>query len=457
MRQDLLLINPWIYDFAAYDLWIKPLGLLYLASLLRENGYQVTYLDCLNMSDPLMQDYMARHHIHLRRKPDGSGQFFKTFLKKPDPVQDIPRRYGRYGIPIDIFNQRLRQAPRPEAVLITSMMTYWYPGVAKAIELVRDYDPHIPILLGGNLVTLCPKTANSLGADFCLPGEGELSLLQTLHELGGLPIRYRPNLENLDSLPYPAFDLLQPRPNYILLQTSRGCPFRCVYCASRILSPKFRRRSVANVVQEIEFWRRKYDIGHFVFSDDALCVGAEDHLIPILRATQDKGLGARFYTPNAIHAREISEELAHLLYQTGFQTLRLGFETSDPARQKLTGGKVTNEQFQQAVKNLRQAGFSPNQIGVYILVGLPGQTAQEVKDSIDFVFKAGAYPILTEFSPIPGTPLWPKCLEHSPFDLSKDPLMHNNSILPCQSPQLSWEDYLELKLIIRTRLSRQIR
>jgi pyruvate-formate lyase-activating enzyme len=451
MGKNLLLITPWIYDFAAYDLWIKPLGFLYLASLLRENGYHITYIDCLDIFDPLMQEYLGRHTIRLKRKQDGSGQFPKAFVEKPHSLRNIPRRYGRYGITQEVFNQRLRQAPRPDAVLVTSMMTYWYPGVARVIELVRGYDTHIPILLGGNMVTLCPQTASALGADLCLPGEGERSVLQILQGITGQPIRYGPDPDNLDSLPYPAFDL-QRKADFVLLQTSRGCPFRCVYCASGLLYPKFCRRSAASVVREIEHSLLRYGTSHFVFYDDALCHEAADYLIPILRAVEAKRMKVYFHTPNALHAREITQELAELFYRTGFRTLRLGFETSNPLRQKLTGGKVTNEQFQQAVLNLRKAGFSRPQIGVYILTGLPGQSIHEVEESVDFVFQNGAYPVLTEFSPIPGTHLWPYCLENSPFDLSSDPLLHNNSILPCQGPELSWEDYRQLKLKIRAKL-----
>lgn len=454
MEKNVLLITPWIYDFAAYDYWIKPLGLLYLAGLLRKNKYHLTFIDCLDVSGHLMQEYLAGRNIRLKRRSDGSGQLYKTVLEKPTVLRKVPRRYGRYGITPEVFNQLLRQAPRPEAVLITSMMTYWYPGVAEVIESVRNYDTHIPILLGGNLVTLCPETANSLGADFCLPGEGEKSVLEILHGLTGQPIYYTPDLENLDSLPYPAFDL-QKRVDFIPLQTSRGCPFHCVYCASKLLHPKFRRRSSDSVVREIEDSSRKYKTRNFVFYDDALCHEAADHLVPILQAVENKGL--YFHTPNAVHAREITPELAGLLYRAGFRTLRLGFETSDPLRQELSGGKVNNEQFQRAVLNLCRAGFSPAQIGAYILTGLPGQTIGEVEESVDFVFKNGACPILTEFSPIPQTPLWPSCVENSPFDLSSDPLLHNNSILPCQGPGLSWEDYLKLKLKICSRMREHTR
>ena len=447
----MLLINPWIYDFAAYDLWIKPLGLLYLAGLLRENNYHLTYIDCLDISDPLMQKYLVNNHIHIKRNPDGSGKFFKTFLKKPGILQNVPRRYGRYGITREVFIRRLRESPKPEAVLISSMMTYWYPGVAKVIELVREYDHRIPILLGGNLVTLCPETAQSLGADFAISGDGEERVLQILQDITGQPIHYSPDVKDLNSLPYPALDL-QRNVDFIPLQTSRGCPFHCLYCASPLLYPKVRRRCPAGVSREIEYSIKRYEVHHFVFYDDALCDKAADYLIPILQAVKAKGFRTYFHTPNALHAREINEELAELLYQTGFRTLRLGFETCNPLQQKISGGKITNEQFKQALLNLHQAGFSPAQIGVYILTGMPKQKIEEVEESVNFVLAGGAIPILAEFSPIPGTPLWPSCQENSFYDLSSDPLVHNNSIFPCQWEGFSWEDYLQLKIKIRNKL-----
>ncbi|MGA1874342.1 MAG: B12-binding domain-containing radical SAM protein [bacterium] len=451
MERNILLINPWIYDFAAYDLWIMPLGLLYLAGLLRYNGYGVSYIDCLDISDPLMQEFLVDNHIRIRRNPDGTGKFFKAFLEKPDTLKNVPRKYGRYGITLDIFNRRLRMAPHPEAVLITSMMTYWYPGVAKVIELVRDYDHRIPILLGGNLVTLCPEKAQSLGADWCISGEGEQKVLHVLQEITGQSIHYLPDLEDLDTLPFPAFDL-QRRIPFIPLQTSRGCPFRCIYCASPLLYSGIRQRSLASVMKEIEYALRAYRVHHFVFYDDALGYRASDHLIPILQEVRAGKLPVYFHTPNALHAREITSELAGLLHDTGFRHLRLGFETSHPLQQKITGGKVTNDQFQRALRNLHRAGYSPGHIGAYILAGLPEQRVKEVEETVDFVLSQGAYPVLAEFSPIPGTPAWSHYLRNSFYMPASEPLFHNNSILPCQWEGFSWEDYLQLKIKIRAKL-----
>jgi radical SAM superfamily enzyme YgiQ (UPF0313 family) len=146
-----------------------------------------------------------------------------------------------------------------------------------------------------------------------------------------------------------------------------------------------------------------------------------------------------------LHIRKIDEELADLLFQCRFKTIRLGFETSDENEQLALGGKVNNPDFQIAVRNLKRAGYTQGQIGVYILAGLPSQRATEVQETISYVRKAGAKPVLVEYSPIPGTPLFQKAKAESPFDLENEPLFHNNSILPCQWERFTLEDYKKIK------------
>ena len=119
----ILLINPWITDFAAYNFWIRPLGLLSLASLLREYGCRVTLIDCL--------DHLSR------RKQYGDGRFLRTKIEKPLPLKGVPRNYCQYGIPERALIERLSSVGKPDLVGITSGMTYWYPGLFKAIEIIR--------------------------------------------------------------------------------------------------------------------------------------------------------------------------------------------------------------------------------------------------------------------------------------------------------------------------------
>jgi len=138
------------------------------------------------------------------------------------------------------------------------------------------------------------------------------------------------------------------------------------------------------------------------------------------------------------------------MFQAGFKTIRFGFETSNEILQLKTGGKITNEQLREAVTHLTHAGYQPRDIGIYVLCGLPGQTAEDVRESIEYVKSCGARPIIAEYSPIPGTSLWDTSVKASPYDLVREPLFHNNSLLPCQSEKLTFSMYQELKLMTRS-------
>lgn len=430
--QILLLINPWIYDFAAYDFFARPLGLLYLASFLRDQGYEVHLLDCLDTP-------------HAHNREFGTGRYAKENLPTPPALPDIPRRYGRYGISEADFRTRLAAVPRPDAILVTSLMTYWYQGVQAAIREAREQFPGTPVFLGGIYATLCPEHARQhSGADVVLTSPGEEAIGAQLAGLGlpapggghGGPPR------QLDDLPYPALDLLSHL-SYLPLLTSRGCPLDCDYCASRLLQPQFRRRRPLAVVQEIRYWQGRLGLRDVAFYDDALLLDAAHHLLVILEELARRGVSCRCHTPNGLHARYITREVAGWLKRAHFSTLRLGGETTalGPAR---LDRKIQAGELEAALHYLQEAGFRRQEIGVYLLIGLPDQGEEEVITSIRRVKKLGATPVLTLYSPIPGTALWPRAVAASRYDLARDPLFHNNSLFPCW-PQFSWERYTRLK------------
>jgi radical SAM superfamily enzyme YgiQ (UPF0313 family) len=428
----LLLINPWIYDFAAFDFFARPLGLLYLASFLAHRGYEVHLLDCLGSPQA-------------RAGACGTGRYPKEILPTPAALAGIPRRYGRYGIRESTFQTRLAALPRPDAILVTSLMTYWYPGVQAAIRLAREHFPGTPVILGGIYATLCPGHAREhSGADFFVSGPGEEVLVNQLTALGltgpggghlGPPLP-------LDDLPYPALDLLPHLP-FLPLLTSRGCPLDCDYCASRLLQPRFWQRRPLAVVEEISYWQGRLGLIDVAFYDDALLLNPGNHLLVILEELARRGLACRCHTPNGLHARLITREVAQWLKRGNFITLRLGVETTalGPARldHKLQAGELET-----ALAHLKEAGFQQKEIGVYLLIGLPDQDEEEVVQSIRRVKKLGGTPALAQYSPIPGTALWDRAVAACRYDLSSDPLFHNNSLFPCW-PRFSWERYTRLK------------
>jgi radical SAM superfamily enzyme YgiQ (UPF0313 family) len=441
MPPSLLLINPWIYDFAAYDFFARPLGLLSLAGMLRARGFAVHLVDCLGTPPA-------------RSGPFGTGRYPKEILPPPPVLRDIPRRYGRYGISQAQFRAQLARLPAPAAILVTSLMTYWYPGVVEAIRLARQHFPQTPVILGGIYATLCPEHARRhSGADLVAPGPGEAGILNRLAEVAGEEGRgvaaaaclagAGPSpAPELDSLPYPALDLL-PSLNFIPILTSRGCPFSCSYCASRQLQPAYRPRPPRAVVEELAHWQGRLGLTEAVFYDDALLVDPERHLLVILEEAARRGLKFRFHTPNGLHARFISREVALWLKRSGFTTLRLGVETTAPEVTRLDS-KLTAGELEAALAHLKEAGFDRQELGVYLLMGLPGQPEEEVAASIRGIQALGATPILTQYSPIPGTALWPEALACSRYDLAAEPLCHNNSLFPCL-PRFSWEPYTRLK------------
>lgn len=426
----ILLVSPWIHDFAAFDYWAKPLGLLHIASVLREEGFDVEIVDCLN-------DPAARTTEDTARRRYGRGPYRKEEIPKPPVLSWVPRRYSRYGITPDQFRKRLRGARRPDAILVTSGMTYWYPGVFESINIIRETLPGIPIALGGIYATLCPDHARAYsGADVVVEGDvldrnnkSSIFLKEILATLLGRDIPAFRSRHPSFQIQYPAFDIL-PSIDQVTLFTSRGCPYSCVYCASRALDGDFRERDPFSVVDEIEYWNNRYGIRDFSFYDDALMVNAERRLVPMLKEILRRNLECRFHCPNGMHLRGMNQTIAGLMYRSGFKTLRFGFETSRPQRQEIMGGKISNQEAEAAVEHLKWAGFRGEEIGFYLLCGLPGQERKEMEDTVEYVASLGVRPVIAEYSPVPRTALWPDALASSPLDLAGEPLYHNNSIFP---------------------------
>ncbi len=439
----ILAVNPWIHDFSAYDVWAKPVGLLTLISILRLNGYRVSYVDCLDrfhenapLSDP--------------KQRNGRGPYLKTKISKPEGLKDIPRRFSRYGILPEWLRQDLASIPRPDLILVTSMMTYWAPGVQETIRMIKKVFPDTPVVLGGIYATLCREHALGFsGADEVVSGPFEDRILELVsrHTQWHTTPQFDP--DDLDTYPLPAFDL-QRKIGYIPLLTSRGCPFSCEYCASHFLSPTRLERSAESVVEEIRYWYKNYDVSEFALYDDAFLVNAETHALPILERWAKSGINFRIHTPNALHIRGIRLETARLMFSAGFKTLRLGLETADAASHRTMDSKVTLSEFRQAAAILKEAGFEAGQIGVYLLVGLPEQSIASVVHAIRAVKDAGATPIPAYYSPIPHTSLWEEAVSSSRYDLPSDPIYTNNSISPCQKEPFSWKPIARIKSLVKT-------
>lgn len=436
----ILLVQPPIYDFSAFDLWVRPLGWLNLAALLEAAGAEVVLADALDRYQPAAAELPGRKH---RMERFGCGHYYSVEEKKPDCLRFVPRRYKRFGLPRERFRDLLASLPRPDLVLTGCTMTYWYPGVLETIALVRSLWPGTPVGVAGIYAILCPQHAQSvLGADFVYDGHDPMTLAEIVDARTGGWLR----LNELDPDRYraPAYRLMSQRWS-LPLQTSSGCLFRCSYCASHFLQPRFRQYPAVDLAGMLNDAAREFKTTDWAFYDDALLVNARDHFLPLMRAIIESGFSFRFHVPNALHCRLIDLETAELMKEAGFETIRLGLEFTQEKRQSGTGAKVGWRDYVEAVENLWAAGFRASQLGTYVMIGYPGQSLEEMRESCLRVHERGSPVRLTLFSPVPGTRDFGSDYSSWRFDPRSDPLLQNCSLTPFRSEDLTLEDYEKLK------------
>lgn len=406
MRPKILLVNPAIYDFAAYDFWIKPYGLLSVAGQLR------------GQADFALFDYLDRLHPFVASREElqsdefGRGRFYLTRIPNPRPLAQIPRYYRRFGLPRNLFTDFLAKQSPVDFVFIQTMMSWWYPGVAEVIEDIRKAWPDAKIILGGNYATLCPDHAKALGPDLVIQGTDLEPLWQYLN-LTADPIS-------------PALWEVYERLDTGVLKLTEGCPFNCTYCSVPAVYREFKSRPFERSIAELNLLI-KQGAKQIAFYDDALLFNADKILVPFLSYVLEQNIKVNFHTPNAINARFLTKELAELMVRAGFKTFYLGFESVSLQWQQQTGSKVYSEELAQAVVLLKTAGVGPNNITAYQILGHPQGNTQELETSMRFVNSLGIRGMLADFSPIPGTPDGEACAKW--VDLN-EPLMHNKTAFP---------------------------
>ncbi len=429
MRPRILLVNPPIYDFAAYDFWLKPYGLLSAAGYLR------------SQADFVLFDYLDRLHPFCAERTNiqsdrwGRGPFYFEKIDSPQPLVNIPRYFRRFGLPRRIFQDFLSGHRGSDFVFIQTMMTYWYPGVREVIEDIRRFWPDAKIILGGNYVTLCKNHAEGLGADLLVEGGN----LQPLWDyLGVTPDQEQPAL-------WEAY----PRLETGVLKLSEGCPFQCTYCCvPRIYGqykPMFMQRSLAELQILVE-----RGVKNIAFYDDALLFKTEEVLTPFLREVLKRNIRADFHSPNALNVPFLTRDIAGLMVRAGFKTFYLGFESASQEWQKKTGSKVFSEELATAVENLKAAGAEPQDITAYQILGHPFGDIQQLEESMRFVASLGIRGMLADFSPIPGTPDGDYC---SRWVDMNEPLFHNKTAFPIIL--LGFDEYNRLKDLQR-KLNRSV-
>lgn len=284
--------------------------------------------------------------------------------------------------------------------------------VYDAYEIADRYRARgVPVVMGGLHVSVLPEEALEHCAAVII-GEGEPLWPRLIEdwECGRLQPRYAQEpygTYDLADAPIPRFDLLDPdKYNRLTVQTSRGCPHKCNFCASSILlTHGYKLKPVAKVIAEIQAIKRVWDRPFIEFADDNSFVH-RPHYKALMRELRREEV--RWFTETDINVAR-DEELLALMRESGCKQVLIGLES--PTRQGLDGLELNanwkmkqQDTYLRAIDAIQSHGITVD--GCFVL-GLDGDTPDVFEDVYRFVKRSGLYDVqITYLTPFPGTPLY---------------------------------------------------
>lgn len=346
----------------------------------------------------------------------------------------------------DEFTSALKKL-EPDIVGITVLMDQYAPTGHNAARLAKSINKDILVIMGGVYATTNPKQAiEDSNIDYVVIGEGEYvirELIGYFMEKNPLPekgICYRLNgkvidtghsdfIQDLDAIPLPAYHLIDfekyansahrksvdsPRKYpYARILTSRGCPFRCVFCQVKSISGnKFRPRSAQNVLDEIQYLKDKYGINSIIFDDDNLFV-YKQRAKEIFQGMIDRSL-VMPWVSIGLAVFELDEELIKLMRASGCEYIAVAIESgTERVLKKIIRKPVNFEHAKEMVHLAKKEGIY---VVANFIVGFPTETWDEIRQTVKFAEDIDVnYAKLFAAIPLRNTKLWELCEKEGAF------------------------------------------
>lgn len=385
----------------------EPIGLLYMAAMLKEKGFGI------DVFDMTCEGYDNCNY-------DGNRVTYGSSLG------ELRERISRYS---------------PDIIGVTCMFTSREKNTLDVCAAIKETAPDIPVVVGGLHPSLYPKTFIESGkVDYVILGEGERRIINLLNCLNRHKtpdfdgVAYKINdsvkinpiisaIEDLNVLPYPDRSLIdiekyiaigvpfapfsrEQRVAHVL--TTRGCSNRCNFCSAvNYWGRKVRFRSVDNVIGELRELKDKFDIREIQFIDDNMTAN-KGFAKELFRKMKE--FDFKFCAANGLFFNSLDAELIKLMAESGAYQLTFGIESgSKRVLNEIIHKNVQLDRVKEMIEEAHKYDISVH--GVFI-IGFPGERKEEIMSTLDFPFKVG-FDSVSFFiaSPIPGSELYKECEE----------------------------------------------
>ena len=387
----ILLIQPEVPKESPFGkVLTPPIGLMYIAAVLENNGFDVAILD---------NNLLELSEQQLSKRIKGEN---------PDLV----------GISLDCI--RL------------------YPSLAIANSVKTIFQDQVPVVMGGPHVNVrYGRVIQYPDVDFVVYGEGEYTMLELCEAIAknkpkdsirGLGFKAngkirinppRPLIENLDELPFPALHLVPvtkyPRKGEFCgnipigqVSTSRGCPFNCAFCSNTyVWGRKYRYRSAENVLEEIKIHVEKYGAKGIYFREDCLTINRK-RVINICEGIKKEGLDIKLDCESRVDT--VDRELLKNMREAGCENIWFGVESGNQKTLDMMNKGITLEQTRKAFELCKEVGIKT---GASIMLGIPYETIEDMKRTIHFAKEINATYIMTNiFIGIPISKMYYEIIEN---------------------------------------------
>ncbi|MBX3411182.1 MAG: B12-binding domain-containing radical SAM protein [Pirellulales bacterium] len=382
-----------------------PLGLAYLAAMLREAAFEVECVDAI--AESVEQFVQEDGYVY-------QGLTLEETVERIDPLTDL--------------------------IGVSCMFSQDWPYVKRLINSIRARFPEKIIVIGGEHVTALPELClrDCPAVDYCVLGEGEETLVEVarlldsteaLQKVAGLAYldrgeykqtASRARIRAVDSLPMPAWDLF---PMEVYLETrnghgiylgrtmgvlaSRGCPYKCTFCSNpKMYGQLYVPRNPAHVLDEIEHDMKKYGATNFDFYDLTMIL-KRNWILEFCRLIEERGLKITWQLPTGTRSEVVDDEVAAALFRTGCRNITYAPESGDPETLDIIKKRVHVPCVLESIRASLRNGIN---VKCNIIIGFPHERRKHVLRTLVFCWRmaiVGVHDVgIFLFSPYPGSQLF---------------------------------------------------